>query len=123
MVFPDEQTEYTNQVLRLVGETIDPTAPSLWAYEIRNTLLMGIKRGRITRDRAQKLLGFIADLHVDLIDPVSYDAIFEAAHVYRITVYDAAYLELAHRIHAPLGSLDNRLRSAAVKAGVAVHQT
>jgi hypothetical protein len=39
--FPDEQTEDANNILRIVGETLDPIAPNLWAYEIRNVILVG----------------------------------------------------------------------------------
>src|SRR3954467_14073763 len=100
--FPNEQTEYTNGVLRIVGQTIDPIAPGLWAYEIRNTILMGVKRGRITKDGAQKLLIFLRDLDVQLFHPSSHDAVFGLAESHGLTVYDAAYLDLAIREGAPL---------------------
>jgi predicted nucleic acid-binding protein len=77
--FPDERTDYTNEVLLVVGSTIDPIAPSLWAYEIRNTVLMGIRRGRITGESAKKLLGLLEGLKVQLVDPPSHDRIFELA--------------------------------------------
>jgi predicted nucleic acid-binding protein len=118
--FPDEQTEYTNSVLRIVGETMDPIAPALWAYEIRNTILMGMKRGRITNDGAQRLLIFLNDLNVQLSDPASHDAVFRLAETHGLTVYDAAYLDLALRAGVPLASLDDALCRAAVKAGVAL---
>ena len=54
--FPGEHTDYTNGVPRIVGTTFDPIAPALWAYEVRNTVLMGLKRGRITKEGVQKLL-------------------------------------------------------------------
>jgi predicted nucleic acid-binding protein len=37
-----------------------------------------------------------------------------------LTVYDAAYLELAHRRQLPLGTLDTDLRKAAQVEGVAL---
>src|SRR5436190_23614939 len=92
---PDEKTEYTNTVLRIVGETIDPIAPALWAYEIRNTVLMGMKRGRITKEGAHELLVFLNDLNVQLSDPVSHDIVFRLAEIHGLTVYDAAYVDLA----------------------------
>src|SRR5260370_27758399 len=85
--FPDEQTDYTNGVLRIVGQTIDPIAPDLWAYEIRNAILMGVKRGRITKDSAQKLLVFLRDLDVQLLHPSSHDSVFSLAEGHVLTVY------------------------------------
>ncbi|MDZ4800583.1 MAG: type II toxin-antitoxin system VapC family toxin [Bryobacteraceae bacterium] len=39
---------------------------------------------------------------------------------HRLTLYDAAYLELALRRGLPLASLDRELRGAALAEGVAV---
>ncbi len=39
---------------------------------------------------------------------------------FRLTLYDAAYLELAQRRLLPLASLDNELRAAAQALGVAL---
>lgn len=120
--FPGEQTSYTNGVLRIAGQTIDPVAPALWAYEIRNAILMGVKRGRITKDASQKLLIFLSDLDVQLLDPPSHDAIFSLADRHGLTVYDAAYLDLALRENLPLASLDQALRKAAGNCGVALFE-
>ena len=40
------------------------------------------------------------------------------ARTHRLTVYDAAYLELALRVDAPLATLDRKLAAAARAAGV-----
>jgi predicted nucleic acid-binding protein len=47
--FPDEQTEYANGVLQAISDSSQTIAPRLWAYEIRNSILMGLRRGRIER--------------------------------------------------------------------------
>jgi predicted nucleic acid-binding protein len=50
----------------------------------------------------------------------AYDVIFELAKRYALTFYDAAYLELAIREEASIATLDEALRGAAVKAGIAL---
>jgi predicted nucleic acid-binding protein len=45
--FPDERTEYANGVLAAISDSSKAFAPRLWAYEIRNSILMGLRRGRI----------------------------------------------------------------------------
>jgi predicted nucleic acid-binding protein len=40
------------------------------------------------------------------------------ARAYRLSAYDAAYLELALRRGLPLATIDDRLRAAASAAGV-----
>ena len=56
--FPDEQTAYTRAVFQAVSSSaVDTVAPLLWAYEIRNSVLMGLRRGRISKpDSAQFLI-------------------------------------------------------------------
>ena len=46
--------------------------------------------------------------------------ILPLARAYRLTAYDAAYLELAIREGLPLATLDSDLRNAAAAAGVAL---
>ncbi len=42
---------------------------------------------------------------------------------YQLTVYDAAYLELAERTRLPLATLDGDLRTAALAASVVLLET
>jgi len=116
--FPDERTEYTNGILAVVSKAIEVAAPRLWAYELRNSVLMGIRRKRITKADAQEFLESIEAFHILLSDPPSYDSVFALAERHGLTVYDAAYLELAAREHLPLASLDKELCRAAVQSGV-----
>jgi predicted nucleic acid-binding protein len=43
-----------------------------------------------------------------------------AARQSGLTVYDAAYFELALRLNLPLATLDEKMRAAAQKAGIAL---
>lgn len=90
----------------------------MWAYEVGNSVLMGLRRGRISEADAEAFLDSLADLNVSLVDPFSYDAVFKLAKRTGLTVYDAAYLDLVIREGAELASLDNALESAAEQAGV-----
>ena len=119
--FPDERTDYANGVLLAVS-AVEAVAPRLWAYEVRNSVLMGLRRKRITQGDAQEFLESIKGLPVRLADPVSYDGVFRLADRHGLTVYDAAYLDLALREGLPLASLDNALCKAAGNSGVALFQ-
>ncbi|MGH9784100.1 MAG: type II toxin-antitoxin system VapC family toxin, partial [Terriglobia bacterium] len=46
--------------------------------------------------------------------------VFSLAEQYELTVYDAAYLELAIREGLPLATLDNDMRKASRAAGVSL---
>jgi len=116
--FPDEQADYANAVLHAVSSSVQAIVPRLWAYEIRNSVLMGLRRGRINKADAEAFLDSLGELNIRLVDPPSYDAVFELAERTGLTVYDAAYLDLAIREGSQLASLDGALEKAAVKAGV-----
>ena len=117
--FPDERKDYANAVLHVVSSSSSiAIAPRLWAYEVRNSVLMGLRRGRISKADAEAFLYSLADLNIRLTDPASYDAVFRLADQSGLTVYDAAYLDLAIRQGAQLASLDDALQKAAMKAGV-----
>ena len=116
--FPDERTSYTNGVLRAISSSVEGTAPRLWAYEVRNSILMGMRRGRILEADAQEFLRSLKDLTIRLSDPVSYDDVFKLADRYSLTVYDAAYLDVAIRERSQLASLDAAMCKAAANAGI-----
>jgi predicted nucleic acid-binding protein len=116
--FPDERTEYANRALQAIASGLEAFAPRLWAYEIRNSVLMGSRRGRISKADAQEFLTALNDLPVRLSDPPSYDAVFGLAGQYSLTFYDAAYLDLAIHNGLALASLDKALCRAGERAGV-----
>jgi predicted nucleic acid-binding protein len=118
--FPDEHTTYTQDVLRALATPLEAIAPGLWAYEIRNSVLMGMRRKRITKTHAEDFLDSLKSLAIRLTDPVSYDGIFQLADRHGLTVYDAAYLDLALRESLPLASLDDALVRAAERAGTRI---
>jgi predicted nucleic acid-binding protein len=121
-VFPDERTNYTNAVLQSLSAPIEAVAPPLWAYEIRNSVLMGLRRKRITKVQAEDFLDSLQSLPILLTGPVSYEGVFQLADSRGLTVYDAAYLDLAVREQLPLASLDDALLRAAAQSGLPVFQ-
>ena len=95
--FKDEANEYTESILDAVSAVHEALAPRLWAYELRNTVLMGVRRQRITTIDAQEFLQLLPDSRIRLTDPVYYDEVFVLAERYGLTFYDASYLDLAIR--------------------------
>lgn len=80
---------------------------------------MGVKRQRITKESGQKLLVFLNALNVQLLNPPSCDVVYGLADSNGLTIYDAAYLDLAIGENVPVASLDKALRNAAIQRGVA----
>lgn len=48
--------------------------------------------------------------------------IYEISRTYGLSSYDASYLELALRIHAPMATLDKQLAQAAEASGIALYR-
>jgi predicted nucleic acid-binding protein len=120
--FPDERTDYTNAVFQaLSSSAVETVAPRLWAYEIRNSMLMGLRRGRLSKPDCEQFLVSLNELDVRLCEPASYDEVLSLAQEFGLTVYDA-YLYLAMQERLPLASLDGQLVRAAQKAGVQLFQ-
>ena len=116
--FSDEHTDYTRAVLHAVSSSlVDAVAPTLFAYEIRNSVLMALRRGRISKTDAEQFLISLDEMGVRLIEAPSYDALFSLAVAHGLTVYDAAYLGVAMQEGLPLASLDGALVRAAQNAG------
>ena len=120
--FEDEQTPASLALLEAVVEA-GAVAPSLWPLEVLNALIMAERRQRVDAAQRQRLSGFLRDLPIALDDETAaqaWNATIQLAERHRLTVYDAAYLELAQRRDLPLASLDQELRAAAETAGVAL---
>jgi predicted nucleic acid-binding protein len=120
--FDDERTDATDALLEQVVDA-GAEAPSLWPLEILNALAMAERRGRIEPAQRQRLTGFLHDLPVNVdvaTASQAWTATSRLAARHRLTIYDAAYLELAQRLSLPLATLDTELRAAAGALGVTV---
>ena len=94
--------------------------PALWWFELRNVLIINERRGRITEADTASALQDWAGLSI-AIDRSPDEAVLMAlARRHRLTVYDAAYLELAVRGRLELATLDASLAAAARQEGVMV---
>ena len=117
--FPDETHPIASRAWLLIHED-DAIVPAHWWFEVRNTMLVGERRGRSTEQRT----GFAIDRLERMTirhAPHPLDAdVFALARKYAMTFYDAAYLELAQRARLALATLDNKLASAARAEDVAL---
>lgn len=120
--FSDECTDDPNAILRAISTPLEAVAPRLWAYEVRNCVLAGLRRKRITHADAQDFFGSLKGLPIRLPDPVSYDGVFSLADRHGLSVYDAAYLDFTLREGLPLANPNNALCNAAGKSGGALFQ-
>jgi len=120
--FGDEASPETDALLDRLRQD-GAVVPGLWRWEVGNVLALAVRRGRIDHSEATDRLRLLDAL------PIMFDTegpgrawreTFLLAQMHRVTVYDAAYLELALRTGADLATLDTDLIAAAGAAGVRV---
>ena len=116
---PDEASEAADGLLGNVLAD-SPVVPSLFRHELRNLLLFAERRGRLAASDVDEALVKVSTLPIAVREADGDRDILNLARKYALTAYDAAYLELAMREHAPLATLDKRLAAAAAAERVAV---
>jgi predicted nucleic acid-binding protein len=117
---PDEQASITQGILRQVVEQ-GAVVPLLWPLKVANALTMAVRRGRISSLQRSDALRQLAALQLSSDDQTLNEAwgrTLDLADRFRLTVYDACYLELAQRRELPLATLDRDLRAAGRKLGL-----
>ncbi len=114
-IYMEERSEPIAQVFDRVTSA-GAWVPSLWRLEIANVLEMGVRRGRMDAAFRDATLADLELLPIQT-DPdtekQTWQSTLRLAERHRLTLYDAAYLELAMRRGLPLASLDRELRAAA----------
>lgn len=118
--FLDEKADPRVEAAFEALSRVEARAPGLFYYEIRNALLMSERRRRITGAMSAQFLRHLARLPIRLEPPGDDTSIMALARARSLTVYDAAYLELARRRALPLATVDRALEKAAVAEGVAL---
>ena len=118
--FEDERTPMADAVLDQVTNE-GAVVPSLWRLETANGLQVAIRRRRIDAAFRDSALTHLAHLPITIdaeTDAQAWTNTLELADRFQLTIYDAAYLELANRRRLPLATLDSALRTAAEALGL-----
>ncbi|THF61149.1 type II toxin-antitoxin system VapC family toxin [Pseudothauera nasutitermitis] len=111
---------YAEAVLDALRER-QALVPSLWALEAGNVIARGEARGLLTEARSQAFVVLLGRLNITTDTATAAHALGDTLHLarrYKLSAYDAAYLELALRTGSPLATLDADLKKATRAAGV-----
>lgn len=115
-VHPAQATAETDAMLDAVAEGASLEVPALWPLEVANALTVLARRGKLTSNERDTALRFFRALPVKVDHEASSLAFSDLAVLaasLTLSVYDAAYLELAERRGLPLACKDGPLRLAA----------
>jgi predicted nucleic acid-binding protein len=118
----DDETSGAESTLELM-DVERASVPAHWILEVTNGLQMAVRRRRLKPESVAQLMMQLRNLPLcvdDQTEVMGWSEIPALAARYDLTTYDAAYLELAMRLDAPLATLDQDLAHAARAARVAL---
>jgi predicted nucleic acid-binding protein len=94
--------------------------PAHFYLEVSNSMWQLERRNKIPTAKVDEFLGWLSGIEIE-VDPTAEGSmvslILPLARRFDLTVYDAAYLELALRTGLPLATHDDALERAAQQAG------
>jgi len=116
---PQELT-YAGKVLDAMKQE-NALVPATWGLEVANVIARAEAKGLVTEARSGAFLEMLEGVGIDVDSATFTHAMsdtLQLARRYKLSSYDASYLELALRQGMPLATLDEDLLKAAKKAGV-----
>ena len=119
-IYSNETTDAIRQLFDAVADG-GAVVPALWRLEVANSLTVAARRGRIDEEFRRAALADLALLDITTdpnTDAHAWAGTLQFADRFRLTVYDAAYLELAQRRTLPHATLDEELRAAGAALGM-----
>ena len=116
---PQELT-YARKVLDAMKNT-NALVPVTWGLEVANVIAKAEAKALVTEARSGAFLELLEGMDVEVDSATFAHALsdtLQLARQYKLSAYDASYLELALRSGLPLATLDEDLQKAAKKTRV-----
>jgi predicted nucleic acid-binding protein len=118
----DPVSPYAERVKQLLIKGARATVPALWHLEMSNGLAVAERRSILSPANIDQALLQIEQIVSQRVDTgsayVSTRQSLATARAFKLSAYDAVYMDLARDERLPLATLDERLRAAATQAGV-----
>jgi predicted nucleic acid-binding protein len=121
----DEQDDLSRLALATIRQGVPTFAPAHWPVEVANALLVNERQKRVSQAEVIDILHLVQKLPITIDEETAQHTTgdtYALARQFSLTIYDAAYLELAMRRGATLATSDRELVKAAKAAGVSVLQ-
>ncbi len=113
LVLSDEGAEVAENLLRRAAQgSVRLTVPPLFWYEVGNVLCVAVARKRLTPDDSEGALYRMTGLPMETDQELSAVTVLRMGRLsalHGLTMYDAAYVELAERRAAHLLTRDKKL--------------
>jgi predicted nucleic acid-binding protein len=113
---------YAERVKRFLLAGNRGLVPPIWRLEVANGFVVAERRGILTTSDTSHALKNFEIVLAQSIDEseqlIPMGRVIATAREFRLTAYDAEYLDTARAAQLPLATLDRNLEEAAVNAGV-----
>src|SRR4030042_3943719 len=112
LFLPDEKSEAARNFFINLKSHDKVFVPILWWYETINVLHVAVKRKRLDVMEITRIIELLEKLplETDVQYGIQYSRdLFELTQLYKVSSYDAAYIELSMRTKSKLMSLDSDL--------------
>lgn len=120
--FQDETNKYADDVLGLLEEGT-AYVPAIWPLEVSNVLLVAERRKRLSQADSSRFISLLSELPI-IVDQESPERmlseILALAREYKLSSYDASYLDLAMRKGLPVATTDINIIAAAKRSSVPI---
>ena len=117
----DERLAYADKVLGLLmQDDAQALVPGVWPLEVANVIVKAQAKGLLSEARATAFIGLLDDMGISVDTRTAERALkdtLQLARRFKLSSYDASYLELALREGLPLATLDADLQSAMLHTG------
>jgi predicted nucleic acid-binding protein len=115
---------YAIQVRKSLLRDARAVVPGLWHLEMANGFAVAERRGILTPANSMAGIATVEQLLAQVIETsdefIPMKQLFSTARDFRLSAYDAVYLDTARRARLPLATLDKQLLAAAQQAGLHV---
>lgn len=115
-----QERAYAGRVLDAM-QNVTARVPMTWGLEVANVIAKAEAKALVTEARSRAFLEMLEEIEIEVDAATFAHALSDTLQLvrrYKLSAYDASYLELALRTGLPLATLDEDLQKAAKKAGV-----
>ena len=117
-----QELAYAVKVLDAMKEA-NALVPATWGLEVANVIARAEAKGLVTEARGGAFLEMLEGVDIEADTATFHHALtdtLQLARRYKLSAYDASYLELALRLGIPLATLNKDLQKAAKKSGIKI---
>ena len=115
-----QEMAYATRVLEAM-KSDEALVPAIWGLEVANVLARAEAKGLTSEARSEAFVGMLHRMEITIDPATAGHALGNTLHLarrFKLSAYDASYLEVALREGVALATLDVVLLKAARKAGV-----